>query len=282
MVNELKKENSEIKEELTNLKIGTENKIYEIDQRNAVKDLENRMALLEKNLTDNNETKEKEVNEIWEELLTVNDKINKQNTIIQKVAWNTDKNEQYTRRENLRMFGIPEGEDEDTMQVVIDVAQKIGVKLSRSDISVSHRIGATPDKTRRNAAPRPLIARFVRRETKDILLKQRHKLPRKDTRELREGEFNIYINDDLTQLKTTMRKELHTHPDTIKVGTVNGKLLYTYTDKRAETPVNRTVTIDSPIDLIKKLNWNIDKLHSLGMCVEDERLESDGEITVEK
>ena len=82
------------------------------------------------------------------------------------------------------------------------------------------------------------------------------------------AENKIYINDDLTHLKTSMRKALWDHPDVVRVGTSNGKILFTYKKEGSE----QTISIESPADLVKKLGWSLEKLHSYRLCIEDEAL----------
>ena len=48
--------------------------------------------------------------------------------------------EQYGRRECLEVRGIPKLVNENTNQIVIDMASKIGVDVKEEDISVSHRL----------------------------------------------------------------------------------------------------------------------------------------------
>ena len=49
---------------------------------------------------------------------------------------------QYSRRNNIRVFGSPESPDENTDVVVMDtVREKLGVELLPSDIDRSHRVG---------------------------------------------------------------------------------------------------------------------------------------------
>ena len=64
--------------------------------------------------------------------------------------------EQYQRRQCLRVFGVEEKPNEDTDRIIIDVAQKIGVDLSVSDIDRSHRVGR-----RDTGRPRPIIVKFI-------------------------------------------------------------------------------------------------------------------------
>ena len=48
--------------------------------------------------------------------------------------------EQYGRRENLEIHGIPLADNEDTGKIVQNVAKTPKVQLSKSDISTSHRL----------------------------------------------------------------------------------------------------------------------------------------------
>ncbi|KAK3909440.1 Protein unc-13-like protein C [Frankliniella fusca] len=67
-----------------------------------------------------------------------------------------EESEQYSRRNNLRIFGVAEGPKEDTNQVVMDVAKKIGAcSITVSQIDRSHRIGKPGSK------PRPIIVKFI-------------------------------------------------------------------------------------------------------------------------
>jgi hypothetical protein len=70
--------------------------------------------------------------------------------------------EQYSRKTCLKFAGIPEREDEDTDEVVLNTIDKLVLlqefeKLDKYSISVSHRLGKP-----RHDKPRDIIVRFVR------------------------------------------------------------------------------------------------------------------------
>ena len=48
--------------------------------------------------------------------------------------------EQNGRLDNIRVFGIIEQQDENPYAEVVDVTSKIGVTISKNDISVAHRL----------------------------------------------------------------------------------------------------------------------------------------------
>ena len=82
--------------------------------------------------------------------------------------------EQYTRRTNIRILGIPEDNDkgpENTDDLAINFcAQELGINLSHEDISRSHRVG------KRSAKPRPIIVCLVRHNSKVAILRKRRLL----------------------------------------------------------------------------------------------------------
>ena len=71
-----------------------------------------------------------------------------------------DSNEQFGRRDNIRISGVEKFKDELVYERVLEVASDIGVTISKQDISLCHHLPS------RNPGSRPIIAKFVRRETK--------------------------------------------------------------------------------------------------------------------
>ena len=51
-----------------------------------------------------------------------------------------DEHEQYLRRECIEIKGIPENEEEDTNDIVSQVAELMDIQVEDADISVSHRL----------------------------------------------------------------------------------------------------------------------------------------------
>ena len=77
--------------------------------------------------------------------------------------------QQYSRRENLEICGIPEYiTDKNLENYVIDVFQSIGLIVSSYDISACHRLKKT-DKSK----PPSVIVRFVNRQNTDYALRNR-------------------------------------------------------------------------------------------------------------
>ena len=59
-----------------------------------------------------------------------------------------DSNEQYDRRDNIRIFGLEEINDEDVYESVVEMANNIGVTISKQYISVSHHLPSTNQRSR--------------------------------------------------------------------------------------------------------------------------------------
>ena len=51
--------------------------------------------------------------------------------------------EQYSRRENVRIHGVPEpqGKRDDREEVVVELAEKLGINIESYDIQKAHRLG---------------------------------------------------------------------------------------------------------------------------------------------
>ena len=95
---------------------------------------------------------------------------------------------QYTRRDNIKIVGVPKtDEDEDINKIVIEIAKHNGVDLEPQDISIAHRINTRDDKedtTGTNARGKPpkvpsIICRLVNRTKKAELFDIRRQIREK-------------------------------------------------------------------------------------------------------
>jgi chaperonin cofactor prefoldin len=140
------------------------------------------------------------------EVKAVNSQLRKDNELLQTRVNNLDKQcaeseaaieslRQYSRRDTLEFHGIPLIEGEITNAIVVEVA-KLAVPdrdFSEAMLSISHRLP-----TRSGNVP-PIIAKFVQREVRDVIYRNRKNLRSKSTENLGyETHNNIYINESLT------------------------------------------------------------------------------------
>ena len=164
----------------------------------------------------------------------------------------TDALEQYGRRESVRLFGMEETANDDTNEAFIQLAASIGVDISANDISVSHRIGKPRQGA--NARPRPIIAKFVRRDTKVQIMRSRKKL--------RENErFNrVHVEEDLTSLRHKIVMELKRDETAVRAWTIDGRMFCIQHEHGREVKE----VINNPDDLLK-LGWDENMLRHAGM-----------------
>ncbi|XP_070572299.1 uncharacterized protein [Ptychodera flava] len=108
---------------------------------------------------------------------------------------------QYSRRSNLEISGIPERADENTDDIVLSVLQKIHPSVEITDIDITHRIGRVPDNDRdpsRSNQHRPIIVAFTNRRIRNSIYDQRRKLKGFSTKNLGYSTANsIFVNENL-------------------------------------------------------------------------------------
>ena len=111
--------------------------------------------------------------------------------------------EQYGRRQNLEIVGIPETQGEDTNKLVIEVAKMLNIEVTPDQISTSHRLPTRRTRHENNSIktfPPPIIVRFVNRDVRNKIYANR-----KLTRDLDCNKFSVYgtksvfINENLTR-----------------------------------------------------------------------------------
>ena len=146
--------------------------------------------------------------------------------------------EQYQRKENVRITGLPEGDGE-TIEECEEIVQKFlkeELKIDRNiDISIAHRLGK-----RREGHPRPIICRLVRRMDKGIILSGR--------RTLREARSSVFLSEDLTQENIRLIKHLRDNPRVKKVWTVNCKVTVLGTNGQKLFNVTPYTDVDALFD----------------------------------
>ena len=147
---------------------------------------------------------------------------------IQRLREDHDDLEQYGRRNNIRISGIPEpvlkaDEVEDTTPAVVALANevlKVDPPLQLSDIEVSHRL-RKPRHAKDNE-PRPIIVRFLSKNERYRIISNRKQL--KDYN-LTNEHPNVYINEDLTSMRAKLFstvRALHKKRHFQQVWTYNG------------------------------------------------------------
>ena len=154
---------------------------------------------------------------------------------VQVLTFRNDELEQYTRRENVKIHGLPETDNDDTIQQVVQLAQKAGVDIDANDISVAHRLPGN----RHTNKPRTIIARFVRRVKRTDLMRKKANLRNVD------GP-RVFITDDLTKMRGRLLWELKQDGDIERAYSIDGKITCV---KKMAGGEEKRFRVNSPDDL---------------------------------
>ena len=103
--------------------------------------------------------------------------------------------QQYTRRNNIEVAGIPDSVENSVLeQTIINIAELMRVNISKSDFEACHRLS----KRKNENGPSRVICRFVNRKTCEALLVNSKLLKNKTDELLALGiENSIFINNNL-------------------------------------------------------------------------------------
>lgn len=157
-------------------------------------------------------------------------------------------NEQYSRKNNIKITGLPLQPNEDCEQYVCDTINRyLQLGLSKSDIDVAHRL---PSKFGQVPA---IIVRFKFREMRGIILARKKEIP------INSG---IRIKEDLTQANTGLMNRAFDHAGVEFVYCLNGKIFMVTKEWyriRIDIFENLNEKIQNQADIGKKLTPRIDE-----------------------
>ena len=171
---------------------------------------------------------------------------------VQTQHFEQDRQEQYSRKDSVRIYGIQEPENDQTRENTNDIIVKLtndsGVHMTSADLSVSHLLG----RPGRGGRPQTIIATFVRRQCKTDVMRNKKRL--------RDFEIyqNVFINDDLTTLRNKLAMGLKSDDNIKQVWTIEGRIFCIQVDQGRE--VKRVV--DSPKDLFK-VGWSEQRVNEI-------------------
>ena len=184
------------------------------------------------------------------------------------LTYENDRLHQYSRRENVRIFGIPVDPSEPadvTEKKTLAILNETGADVRQSDISACHRLGKTTN------GSRPVIVRFVSRKKRTEILQKKKSL----RSAANPSHHKVFINDDLTPLRSKLFKYVKDLPSTEKVWTIDGKIFCTkrYPPGARVPDQLRPFVVESPDDLFKLGEDSVDYarlgLHHLDEHISD-------------
>ena len=94
-----------------------------------------------------------------------------------------DEQEQYSRRNSIRIAGVKEDDKRPTSDIVLAIADANDINITANDIYRSHRVGE-----RKVGAHRSLLVKFTSYRAKKAFMKKKKKL-----------SDNLFFNEDLTK-----------------------------------------------------------------------------------
>ncbi len=148
------------------------------------------------------------LNPCWEQIENLKQELSETK---QKMKEYHDTAEQYSRRNNLRIFGIEEKAHENTDEIVKNLAaEKLGIQLPEHAICRSHRVGEQKDDQHR-----PIIVKFVSYNVRNQLFQNKKKLKK----------TAITIREDLTKSRLQLYKAACKKFDYKNVWTSDGRVI---------------------------------------------------------
>lgn len=163
---------------------------------------------------------------------------------IRRLTYENDRLAQYTRRESLRIAGVPQVQGETVEMVeekVIGILKDAGVEAVPDDFAAVHRVG---NSTR---GPRAILVKFVsRRKRREVMMKKKN-LKDKDSYK------KVYLNDDLTPLRGRLLGYVKSLPNVERAWTKDGRI---FCAKRVPLGLSaeqrpKPVVVEDPDDLFK-------------------------------
>lgn len=177
--------------------------------RKEVQDLKQAMTFqMEKveELNSENKKLHKQITQQEHGITLLNATIRQLNSKVEEIDSQQDALNQYSRKHNLVISGIPERSDEDLEEVVKELGDLLNVPVEQSDIDIVHRLKS-------KVSPKPIIVKFVQYTAKKDLYSARKKLRSLTPEKLEDtnclyGASTIYINENLTAQRGALFAEV--------------------------------------------------------------------------
>lgn len=141
-----------------------------------------------------NESLTNELKTVREANLKLKSEVNTNKTIAQEALKAANFNEQYSRKNNIKIFNLRTTPKQDLRQDLVTLVEKdLNVKLDPSDISAIHRI---PSKNQ-NLRDNPVIVRFSCAEAKVEIMKHKKNL-----------KNNVHFTEDVTKRNLELMRRI--------------------------------------------------------------------------
>jgi hypothetical protein len=142
-----------------------------------------------KKLSQENKELQREIRNQDQALNEMNNRIEVNERMTKSAMSKANFNEQYSRKNNIKFYGVPENKGEELLQTVNTVLDEVGEKIEKSDVLAMHRIPGKKDQ------PRPIIVKLRSSEAKAAVMKKRSDIKKLTS----ENDDKIKVSDDVTQ-----------------------------------------------------------------------------------
>lgn len=203
--------------ELTDEKISDDSKVNLTEIKEMLANINSRLIMIETNQKSvNNDIKEIKnslsfMSDRYDELLEIvnnqrdeikivsNDlnnyktKCQEQNILIEDLNERLSDLEQYTRINNIEVFGVKENPEEDCKEIIEKIASELQLNISKADIENAHRLPNAKKTT-----PPSIVAQFKSRAKRDMLVAKRALIVTKNSFQGTAVGTKLFINEHLT------------------------------------------------------------------------------------
>lgn len=159
--------------------------------------------------------------------------------------------EAYSKAENILFYGVPENTSSDaaenksaTYDAIVHICNdNLGISIQREDLSIAHRL-----RKGKSGSTRPILVRFVSRQTRDDVYRARRLLKNS------ENSKTIFINEQLTKVNAEIyyrTRRLLRNKDITGTWTYGGDVFLKKTTSMEEKPARiRSLKDLATIDLL--------------------------------
>lgn len=118
--------------------------------------------------------------------------------------------DQWVRLQNIEISGLPENKEERTIDIIMQLAEHVGVPIKSDDVEFAHRVQTQQQNN--SHLPRNIVARLKQRSTKDAIVAAARKLRGINLHDLglqttTSPKSKIYINEHLTKYNKNLLKQ---------------------------------------------------------------------------
>ena len=146
-----------------------------------------------------------------------------------------DNLEQYGRRQNLEIAGVPVQDGEDTNAVVMEVAKLVDVDILPNHISTSHRLPKKISQNGNVTCTPPIIVRFTNRDIRNEIYANCKKTRTLDLKNFSVNETKKFLSMKISRNPVNGYFGRLSNERKVKIGSIIGRTTAAYLQRRTMT-----------------------------------------------